>query len=172
MRMLVVIPLLVGISFIALGADEKEQNKGKNPTVNVILDQSIKSQGVELGAAWFGYAYARKTWINDNILSGDRGDPRLYRRSFPEELAGREALARIWTGFKKKGHAVPDEYLDELVVVNDSGFMREYVWRHLAEATWEGMPEGLRLEEFDRWAERNLAGHKVETFADVKIEDE
>jgi hypothetical protein len=137
--------------------------------VNVTIDQqALEGRPQAVASAWMGYGFGRANWLSEHVI-GKKDVPQPYRRSFEEEVAGRETLAKIWSELKQSDSEARDAYLDALARVLDSGFLREYVWVYLKAPEWQAPPGGLRLSEFATWREANLAAHEVETFADVTV---
>jgi hypothetical protein len=77
-------------------------------------------------------------------------------------------MTRIWARLKEDKH-YQDTYLDELVVVNAAGYLREYVWVFFRTPAWGAPPDGLKLKEFFDWRLTHLRGHKPQTLAAVKL---
>jgi hypothetical protein len=69
---------------------------------------------------------------------------------------------------KKKEPTISNRYLDELLRVYASSFIREYVWTYLRRSDWGAEPNGLRLEPFRAWVDENLKDHRVQTMAAVR----
>ena len=118
----------------------------------------------KLVVPWLGYLLARQAYILKNedqyhLLPG------VIVPSFEEELEGRMALARIW---KEMDNKLEDKYLNELELVHNAGFMREYVWISLKRASWNE-PDKLRIKNFQSWKKANLKGHKVESYGSIKV---
>jgi len=159
----VIVTLLVSVMCVVLVAAKKPK---ASVSIN-IDDAGLKGKPGGVSAAWMGYGMARASWIADHVL-GKGADPTTYRRSFDEEVAGRETLAKIWTEMKQSEPAA-DTYLDQLENVQKAGYLAEYVWAYLRSPDWKAPSSGLRLDEFDKWKAVNLDGHKPETFADVIV---
>ena len=73
------------------------------------------------------------------------------------EIESREEEAKYWQRLNKNGP--PSPYFDELVIVYESGFMTEYVWKYHRQTNWN-KPIGLKQEEFDKWAIEKIPNHK------------
>ena len=80
-------------------------------------------------------------------------------------------MLRIYTNLKAERKIKPDSYLDQLLRVSESGFLREYVWFYFQNLHWPGRPMGLRLYEFNEWRLKNLPNHREVTLANIEIED-
>jgi len=160
----------VAISATLVGAAIAASDDKVNITVT--LDEAaLKGKPESVTSAWMGYGIARANWISEHVL-GNPEAMKTYHRCFQEELTGRESLAKIWSELKHSDPKLKDDYLDQVITIRGAGFLGEYVWSYLGSADWKQPPKQLRLEAFDKWKASSLAGHKAETFADVKIEPE
>jgi len=163
--------LVVLFVLVALVGMASAKSKGGKESVNITLDQKqLEGKPEAVMSAWMGYGMARANWISEHVL-GKSDRPKDYHRGFEEELAGRESLSKIWSDLKGSDATLKDAYLDQLATVEAAGFMSEYVWTYLGSPEWKDAPQGLRLAEFEKWKTSNLADHKVETCADVTIEE-
>ena len=109
--------------------------------------------------SWAAYSLARSTCQ----LSRDAERPSHFD-SFECELRPREVLVERWR--TRSADENPDSagarYLARLVEVDDAGFLAEYVWFHLRRSGWN-RADFLRLEAFEPWRKRHLAGHRPQT---------
>jgi hypothetical protein len=159
----------VAVAVLLALAPTAAQAKKPGQQVNVTIDQQgLEGRPQAVASAWMGYGLGRANWLSEHVV-GKKDVPQPYRRSFEEEVAGRETLAKIWSELKQSDPEARDDYLDALAHVLESGFLREYVWVYLKGPEWQAAPPGLRLGEFATWRESNLAAHEVETFADVTV---
>jgi hypothetical protein len=136
--------------------------------IGIVLDPSLQSEDISIASAWVGYAASRAEWIQTNI-SAEEIVQKGYHRTFEEEVAARSSLAKIWK--ELLGNSQPDlknSYLDDLLKVYEARFIKEYTWIFLASNEWL-QPEGLRLDEFLAWSNKNLPNHKPEIRADIEI---
>jgi len=162
-----IIVMVIPIAIIGPAVAETEDKKVE---ITVTLDEAaLKGKPESVTGAWMGYGIARANWISEHVLVNP-GELVSYRRCFEEELAGRESLAKIWAELKQSDAKLKDEYLDQVLVIRSAGFLGEYVWSYLGSADWKQPSKELRLEAFEKWRTANLAGHKAQTLADVKIE--
>ena len=77
-------------------------------------------------------------------------------------MQARTTLLEAWRE-KKSDHAqLVDPYLDELLLVQQEGYLGEYVGYHLRQRSWT-VPGTLRLRTYRRWLADTLPGHKPET---------
>ncbi|MBL8223763.1 MAG: tetratricopeptide repeat protein [Chromatiales bacterium] len=110
------------------------------------------------GLAWRAYATAQATTYEAARKAGDgNGSP----DDFIVEGAARKALASAWRQSRAGGSPPADAYLDQLVAIDDAGFIDEYVLSSLANPGWV-VPavalDGLDLPAFWRWANANVPG--------------
>ncbi|MEZ4332397.1 MAG: hypothetical protein R3F35_11620 [Myxococcota bacterium] len=138
----------------------------ESEAVRVNFRAGFGSESDGLAAAWLGYALAR--------LGGDRNagvraatiDP----AAFPEEAHARESMALIW-GELAERDGLSNTYLEDLVKIQKSGFLREYTWRCVLNAS-NSAGLSLKIDDFENWMRRELPEHHVETLARVVLREE
>ena len=54
-------------------------------------------------------------------------------------------------------------YFSDIDRVEAAGFLREYVWSFLRQASWNAAPGGLDLPAFEAWRAEHLSNHKPVT---------
>lgn len=121
-----------------------------------------------INAAWLGYLMERQIYIRDHPDQYTL-TPGVITPTFNEEVEGRKTMAQIWKELKEKDQSRTDTYLDELVLVHEADFMREYVWTYLRQQNWSKQPKDLRLKEFSQWQQQYLQGHQPETHGNIKV---
>lgn len=136
--------------------------------VAVILSSTLEERPVAVSSAWLGYALSRLAWINDNVPMDTLEDYTNYG-SFSEEFTGRESLVNIWGELKVSDPLLEDRYLDDLLLVQSNGFLREYVWTYFGNDSWEMPQEDFKFQKFAEWHAINLSGHSPETLAGLEI---
>ncbi|MBN2029591.1 hypothetical protein JW824_05045 [bacterium] len=141
------------------------------PEVSLVIvpDETLMEEENDRSAAWLGYLLARVGWLQENV-NLDRIDVTSYQISFDEEAYAREAMAEIWNELKMDNPENTDRYLDELVLIDENNFIREYIWIYLRKEHWEKMPDDLKLQEFLKWLSETLPEHKIETLGDLYLE--
>jgi hypothetical protein len=95
------------------------------------------------------------------------GDNPARASSFECELIAREHLLETWREQGAEGAAAHDagpagEYLNELLAVEQAGFLREYVGRFFKRKSWQ-LPAELRTRDFQVWLRQHLRHHKPQT---------
>jgi hypothetical protein len=123
------------------GADQETKQE-------VILHPSLIERDQYIGAVWILYATTLSI---------------LPKNTFESEVTARSAMMVTWSSDGKK-EGLQDKYLDELLMIEKSGYMNEYVWIYLRDPNWKE-PLGLRLSEFVNWRHHNLPNHEVQTLA-------
>ncbi|OGW24051.1 MAG: hypothetical protein A2X59_12380 [Nitrospirae bacterium GWC2_42_7] len=120
-----------------------------------------------LSAPWLGYLMGRQVYIMEHKNEYELS-PGIIVPKFEDEVEGRQTLAQIWKELKEKDNNLKDKYLNELEVVLDAGFMREYVWVYLRYELWK-KPDKLRLKEFANWKKQNLKNHKAVSYGNIRV---
>ncbi|MCJ7813410.1 hypothetical protein MUP95_08880 [bacterium] len=135
----------------------------------IIPEEIIMEEENDRSSAWFGYLLARVGWLKENV-NMDSIDVASYQISFDEEAYARKTMANVWSELKMNNPEEADPYLDELVMILENDFIREYVWIYLQKAYWESIPEDLKLQEFLKWSSETLPVHKLETLGNIYLE--
>ena len=134
-------------------------------TVLVLIDATLEDGDFSILEAWLAYARARSNWVLNN-LTRDEVQEGVHIPHYEEEIAGRKALAEFWL---KQDGTVADEYLDELALIFQAGYMDEYVWDYYRSAKWTQPETGLDTDAFRAWMRTNLPRHQAETRAKIEI---
>ncbi len=131
----------------------------KSTGIRILLDKnSIKNETD--GAIWLHLAiqrfdYNRKNKVKPTVKVND-----LIVPTFEEEVYARTHFAKDSVKHLKGGPSkLVRNYVQELDLVHKEGWMNEYVWTHYRQKSW-GLPEGLRLEEYNDWAKQKIKNHK------------
>ena len=138
---------------------------GPGSGTEIVVDRSVPQHAL---APWLAYAGSRVVWMEKTFFERNPGAA-AYRYSFAEEVEARDWCAQVWRDLKAKDGR-SDRYLDDLVAVQEAGFLREYTWVFLRDAGWSA-PEGLRLTEFDQWRRLHLPAHRPERRAIVRFRE-
>ncbi len=141
------------------------------PEISLVIvpDETLMKEENDRSSAWLGYLLARAGWLKENV-NLDSIDVTSYQISFDEEAYAREAMANIWSELKVDNPEETDRYLDELALINENGFIREYVWIYLQKPYWKSIPKNLNLQEFLKWSSDMIPVHKIETRGDLYLE--
>ena len=110
---------------------------------------------------------ARSAWISGKFAQ-THPDADAYRYTFAEEVEAREACARVWEEMKPKAGTPSNPYLDDLLMVQKAGFLREYTWIYFRDPAWPP-PDDLRMTLFEDWRNTNLKRHTPETRARIHV---
>jgi hypothetical protein len=78
------------------------------------------------------------------------------------EFTARQHLLETWETQCVEHPAAADAYLDALLRVRDAGYLDEYTVHHFGRRHWQ-VPAEVRLDEYHRWARRQLERHRPET---------
>ena len=166
---------IVAVVFLASGtiSGAQTENVEDDPALQEALSHLLYSDSLFEGddsvmASWLGYGLSKIVWVKQN--APEMMETGAYHSSFEEELYGRESLVKIWKELKEKDTSLQDGYLDEFVIIYDAGYLREYVWAYFTDGTWDGGPEGSRMEEFVVWQVENLPEHQPITLVGLDFE--
>jgi hypothetical protein len=142
--------------------DSIDQETKESQTIFLEPDPSL---GKEEGTVWLGYlmALAANADKRANTLK-----PGPLVPTFDEEVAARKAVAQIYRESRQSDDRIDLPYFSTLVMVDDAGFIPEYIWVYLRNKAW-AEPSRLRLSEFEKWRERHLQGHTGQTHGSIKV---
>ena len=119
------------------------------------LAKRAMSDGDPAYQSWVRYSLARSTC---QLNLG--GDNPARESSFDCELASRRLLADAWR--ENAGLVAADVYLDELLIVDDAGYLEEYVASTFRRRHWT-LPDDLDRRGYRRWMHDTLPDHAPET---------
>ncbi|MBS0162037.1 MAG: hypothetical protein JSR64_12640 [Nitrospira sp.] len=127
--------------------------------VQIVIEPSTSKHTLP---AWLFYAGTRAFWMEKKFFEL-HPEATSYQHTFLEEVAARGGCTKIWQEIRAKDGR-RDRYLDDLATVEQSGYLREYVWIYFRERGWSEPPD-LHLMEFERWRRLHLQSHEPETKA-------
>jgi hypothetical protein len=110
---------------------------------------------------------ALQSWVSYSLgksacqLQKDTGNP-ARASSFECELTARQLLLQSWQENRLQHPDSSDPYLNDLLLVDQAGFLREYVARYFRQPGWS-LPRDIRKQEFQAWQRKNLPGHRPRT---------
>ena len=110
---------------------------------------------------WLAYLFARAAFAANETDGGPAAGERVS--SFEEEVRGRTIALTTFRALKREPAQPASEYFNDIDRVEAAGFLREYVWRYLHNASWSTMPSNLDLAGFETWRAEHLANHKAVT---------
>jgi hypothetical protein len=117
--------------------------RGKRPPMDVAVNlQPDGSKGEN--AAWLGYILARAHYV-DKHHNVYEPKPGPITPTFTEELTARTDAVKIYREVLAKDSTLDFPCFEELVRVDVSSFMSEYVWTFLHQPTWVKPPPNLKL---------------------------
>lgn len=107
--------------------------------------------------SWVSYSLARST-----CKLGIGGDNPARESSFDCEYSARKLLLQTWTEKQAEDPALSEEYLDELAIIQDAGYLDEYVARHFRRKHWQ-LPDDVDVRQYRRWQRDTLPDHHPRT---------
>lgn len=141
-----------------------QRSASREPEAQIILHPELQARPQEVQSAWIVYASTAWHSIKErSSFAAPNEDP--SRSPFELELESRRALAEAWLGLRSQEPTLADKYLDDLVRVQEAGYLAEYAWHFFLEKDWETPERTLRMDHFLEWLNEQLPGHQVETWA-------
>jgi hypothetical protein len=142
----------------------------QRPILPPVQEAAIEVDGnydADTAAMWFAYATQLVSYSREHPETrpacGGRLDP-----GFDAELVARRAVLAEYRA--RDPAARGSRYFDELLRVDDAGFLEEYVWHYLRNERRDvSAPAGLELEAFDVFRQQQLGSHVVQSGARVRI---
>jgi hypothetical protein len=149
-------------------AQRRRLEPAREPTP--VQEASIEvdsSYDPDTAALWLTYALELVKYSREHPDTRPACGGRLLA-GFDAELAARRAALAQYRGRDAAQRGT--RYFDELLRVEEAGFLAEYAWHYLRDDRRDvSPPEGLRLAEFDVFRQRELATHVVQSGARVRI---
>ncbi|HEX9852946.1 MAG TPA: hypothetical protein VGA68_08020 [Woeseiaceae bacterium] len=155
MRRLLLIPFLVAAAAPACSGEIYLRDGVTDGDTFYLSDIALHDDDPAL-QSWVSYSLTRSAC---QLQIGGHNPARAS--SFDCELMAREHLVETWQEQVSAEPAV-DNYLDDLLRVQQSGFLDEYVAHYFARKSWT-LPASLQPKAFDDWRRRDLRGHKPQT---------
>jgi hypothetical protein len=150
------------------GSIENRRRRAQNPPPPAVQEASIEVDGsydAGTAALWLSYAAHLVTFSREHPETRPACGGRLVPGFAAELAARRSALG----DYRARG-AQGDAYFDELVRIEDAGFLDEYAWHYLRNDRWDVTPPAdLELGAFEVFRQRELAAHVVQSGARVRI---
>ncbi len=145
-------------------ADEEPAATAPALRVAILWDPATPESERKL---WTVYLYTRAATAARE--SSERALPAGERTaSFDEELRARRVALGAYRQTLRTEPDYVSSYFADLDRVEAAGFLREYVWRYLKEASW-AQPEDLQLTAFDAWRGEHLRDHVPVTHGRVAL---
>ena len=138
------------------------------PRMALVYDRSVFQYDETVVAAWMVYGGALIQWTEDN-LPKDILWYGLPGHSMSQEYYSLGSMTAFWKQIKKEQDTPDNPFLDDLVLVLDAGFMREYIWESSDGIRATEKAIDLRLNEFAVWRARHLPYHSPERLAVIDV---
>jgi hypothetical protein len=120
----------------------------------------------ETAALWLTYAARLVAFTREHPHTRPPcGGPLVA--GFAAELAARRAALDEYRRSATRWRA---PYFEQLLRIDEAGLLEEYVWHYLRNERWDTVPPTeLDLPSFDRFRERELVTHHVQSGARIRI---
>ena len=145
----------------SVSATENGSEGFKKVLFKIEVDKDILDNPA-LVSVWSQYGKLKVKWKTE-IFRTEFPNESIYRPTFKEEYECRLHLAEQWEKLKESNPQFSDRYLDNLVKVKNSHFLKEYVYSYFKKKEWEVDKDKFFLDEFKKWRKNNLKGPKKET---------
>ncbi|KKL22329.1 hypothetical protein LCGC14_2436530 [marine sediment metagenome] len=155
----IILILVLAVLIISGSCATTPETKEELETI-FLVDPLLEEKPQEVKDAWYGYGVIMNIQIQSYYSQHKTIDD--FKMTFESERNARGFLAGWWSEIKTESPGVSDKYLDELLAVETSGYLSEYVYVYYRQDFWHDIPD-LKLDEFSEWAAENLKDHKVET---------
>jgi hypothetical protein len=119
------------------------------------LAERAMADGDPAYQSWVRYSLARSAC---QLHLG--GDNPARQNSFDCELTARRLLVESWR--ENAGLVATDAYLDDLLTVDEAGYLAEHVATEFGQRRWS-LPDDLQLRDYRRWKRQSLPDHAPET---------
>jgi hypothetical protein len=110
---------------------------------------------------WLAYLFARAAFAANESSAGPAVGER--EATFDEEVRGRTIAVSTFRELRRNDALLASVYFSDIDRVETAGFLREYVWSYLRQASWHAAPADLDLKAFDAWRATHLLEHVVVT---------
>jgi hypothetical protein len=138
------------------------------PAREATIDVEANSDPTE-AALWLTYA------VELNRFSREQPQTRsacggVLAPGFAAELSARRAALDEYLAREPARRS--SRYFDELARIDAAGFFDEYVWHYLRNEKWDlTAPMGTKLAEFEDFRARELASHRMQSGAHVRLNE-
>lgn len=141
---------LILLSLPVFGDGERKRK------VSIELDPASSLEVDSLSATAFGLSLTHWLETNENAESLPNGK---YEPSFSAYQHAFSNQIQIWREMSESKN-LGSSYMDDLLKVQDAGYLNEYIWDNHSNQTWSETSQDLKLEDYNIWADDNLRGHK------------
>ncbi|MCI0516985.1 MAG: hypothetical protein L0Y45_04040 [Woeseiaceae bacterium] len=156
MRRLLLIPVLMSIAAAACGGEIYLRDGVTDGDTFYLSDIALRDDDPVL-QSWVSYSLTRSAC---QLQIG--GDNPARATSFDCELTARQHLLETWQEQRGESPVDVDPYLDDLLFVQQAGFLDEYVAHYFRRKSWQ-LPADMQSEAFHDWRREFLRGHKPQT---------
>ena len=110
---------------------------------------------------------AQQSWVAYSLAKSvcqleTPGDNPARHSSFGCELTARALLVDTWVEQRAENPGIGDEYLDQLLVVREAGYLDEYTAYFFRRKDWQ-VPVEVDVDAFGEWRQQHLRRHRPQT---------
>jgi len=135
------------------------------PEKRAVYLQVRQSRDDSESLAATAYGLALADWVQIKHVADSAPEGRFIP-TFEAELHAYHAQLEIWRELNEKQprHL---KYMDDLVKVEQAGYLGEYLWHYHSQPAWGRPPESLRTTVFLEWQAAAIPGHRPQTDAQI-----
>ncbi len=156
--------VLILILMVAFSGVSQSEN-GKD--VSIVLHASSKADVDTLSATAFGISLAGSLSKKGDITSEPNG---IYKPTYEILVSAFSSQIQIWRELKEKDDP-NSQYMNQLISIDDNGYLKEYVWLNHSSKAIADIPPDLRVAEYKEWSVNNLVGHMPRIEARLNLSD-
>ena len=127
-----------------------QTSKGKYITVidPIFYESNVSKE------SWIIYSSKIEEAMNEYYSKNPKGN---FALSFEAELNARRFMMFYYT-MTKKEDSIIDNYLEEMIKINEAGFFNEYVFICFHQDSW-GRNNELKIDDWANWMRNNIPDH-------------
>lgn len=149
--------LILLMTFVAACNNEIFVRDGVTDGDTFFLAERAYSDSDPVLQSWVTYSLAKSTCQLE--LGGDNP---ARASSYGCEFTARKLMLQTWTEKQRQNSQVSDDYLDELRLIQQAGYLDEYVVHYFGRKAWQ-VPAEVDSKKFRLWRREHLRGHKRQT---------
>lgn len=160
----ITIVLLVSLS-VCLWAEGALTKSGvrKVRVKKIIIDERAEKETLP---AWLAYAGTRAEWMEAKYYQRHPKSTH-YSYTFAEELEAFQNLVTVW---KETKDGKRNAFLDSLIIVDQAGFLPQYVWTTFYDKEWNLDSAPKNVAAFRAWQQQNLRNHIPERRVELRVD--
>ena len=162
-----VVKHVVLILTIALLCTGCATSGGTKKQVSIEILAASESKEDTLSSTAFGIALLGSLSNEGNVALEPVG---YYKPTFKILVSAFSSQIQIWRELKEKKDP-NSPYMNQLIEIDDAGFLNEYVSVEHSNIIVDEIPKNLRINELEKWSKVNLINHKPRIEARLNLQE-